>query len=191
MLRWWVLVRCGLTNKTTSKESYFDKRCIRFGFWYPVRRCTIGATGFRGSLGAVQTDRAPVPIPIKATACQGLSSHRLQQLSFLLFALFSRICLQIPFARTCSEELVRRKGSSPSLYLLWPALSSFLQIHMASATACGSTAFAGQTLLKPVSELSRKVGTNEARVTMRKAASSSSIWFVCPLYSSSFHLHPS
>jgi hypothetical protein len=55
----------------------------------------------------------------------------------------------------------------------------FLGVAMASATACASTAFAGQTLLKQSSELSRKVGSNEARVQMRgsKSSSSSSIWF--------------
>jgi len=54
----------------------------------------------------------------------------------------------------------------------------FLGVAMASATACASTAFAGQTLLKQSSELSRKVGSNEARVQMRGSkSSSSSIWF--------------
>jgi hypothetical protein len=51
---------------------------------------------------------------------------------------------------------------------------------MAAATACASTALAGQSLLKPVNELSRKVGNVEARVTMRrtvsKSAGSDSIW---------------
>jgi hypothetical protein len=56
---------------------------------------------------------------------------------------------------------------------------------MAAATACASTALAGQSLLKPVNELSRKVGTSEARITMRKSKSSSSdsIWYV------PFHWH--
>jgi light-harvesting complex II chlorophyll a/b binding protein 2 len=51
---------------------------------------------------------------------------------------------------------------------------------MATATtACASTAFAGQTVLKQVSELSSKVGNSEARVQMRgsKAKASSSIWY--------------
>jgi hypothetical protein len=46
---------------------------------------------------------------------------------------------------------------------------------MAAATAMHSTALAGQSLLKPVNELFRKVGAGEARVTMAKG-SSSSIW---------------
>lgn len=44
-----------------------------------------------------------------------------------------------------------------------------------------STALAGQGVLKPVNELSRKVGNVEARVTMRrtvsKSAGSDSIWY--------------
>jgi hypothetical protein len=55
---------------------------------------------------------------------------------------------------------------------------------MATATtACASTAFAGQTVLKQVSELSSKVGNSEARVQMRgsKAKASSSIWSVMVL----------
>jgi hypothetical protein len=55
---------------------------------------------------------------------------------------------------------------------------------MATATtACASTAFAGQTVLKQVSELSNKVGNSEARVQMRgsKAKASSSIWSVMVL----------
>ena len=51
---------------------------------------------------------------------------------------------------------------------------------MAAATAMHSTALAGQSLLKPVNELSRKVGAGEARVTMAKG-SSSSIWWVSDL----------
>jgi hypothetical protein len=49
---------------------------------------------------------------------------------------------------------------------------------MAAATACASTALAGQSLLKPVNELSRKVGNVDARITMRRTASKSSgsIW---------------
>jgi hypothetical protein len=55
---------------------------------------------------------------------------------------------------------------------------------MATATtACASTAFAGQTVLKQVSELSSKVGNSEARVQMRgsKAKVSGSIWSVMVL----------
>jgi hypothetical protein len=55
---------------------------------------------------------------------------------------------------------------------------------MATATtACASTAFAGQTVLKQVSELSSKVGNSEARVQMRgsKAKASGSIWSVMVL----------
>ena len=52
---------------------------------------------------------------------------------------------------------------------------------MAAATACASTALAGQSLLKQSNELARRVGTSEARVTMRKTASKSagsdSIWW--------------
>ncbi len=49
---------------------------------------------------------------------------------------------------------------------------------MAAATAMHSTALAGQSLLKPVNELARQVGSSDARVTMRKTAakSSDSIW---------------
>jgi hypothetical protein len=41
-----------------------------------------------------------------------------------------------------------------------------------------STALAGQSLLKPVNELARQVGANDARISMRKTAakSSDSIW---------------
>ena len=67
-----------------------------------------------------------------------------------------------------------------------PTLLSLHQLHarrsitMAAATACASTSLAGQALLRPASELSRKVGANEARVTMRKAASQgTSYWYVC------------
>ncbi len=51
---------------------------------------------------------------------------------------------------------------------------------MATATACASTAFAGQTVLKQVSELASKVGSSEARVQMRgsRSKSSGSIWSV-------------
>ena len=53
---------------------------------------------------------------------------------------------------------------------------------MAAATACASTALAGQSLLKQSNELARKVNVGEARVTMRKTASKSqssdSIWWV-------------
>jgi hypothetical protein len=52
---------------------------------------------------------------------------------------------------------------------------------MATATACASTAFAGQTVLKQVSELASKVGSSEARVQMRGSkskSSSGSIWSV-------------
>jgi len=52
---------------------------------------------------------------------------------------------------------------------------------MAAATAMHSTALAGQSLLKPVNELARQVGTSDARITMRKTASKSSssdsIWY--------------
>lgn len=52
---------------------------------------------------------------------------------------------------------------------------------MAAATACASTALAGQSLLKQTNELARSVGTAEARVTMRKTVSKSkssdSIWY--------------
>ena len=50
---------------------------------------------------------------------------------------------------------------------------------MAAATACASTALAGQSLLKPVNELARQVGTSEARITMRRTQqkSSDSIWY--------------
>jgi light-harvesting complex II chlorophyll a/b binding protein 1/light-harvesting complex II chlorophyll a/b binding protein 2 len=51
---------------------------------------------------------------------------------------------------------------------------------MAAATACASTALAGQSLLKQSNELARNVNLGEARVTMRKSASKSaasgSIW---------------
>jgi len=47
----------------------------------------------------------------------------------------------------------------------------------AMATACASTALAGQSLLQPANELVRKVGTSNARVTMRKASSSTSYWY--------------
>jgi hypothetical protein len=51
---------------------------------------------------------------------------------------------------------------------------------MAAATACTSTALAGQSLLKKSNELARNVNLGEARVTMRKSASKStasgSIW---------------
>ncbi len=49
---------------------------------------------------------------------------------------------------------------------------------MAAATAMHSTALAGQSLLKPVNELARKVGNVDARVTMRGTVSKSadSIW---------------
>ncbi len=43
---------------------------------------------------------------------------------------------------------------------------------MAAATACASTALAGQSLLKPVNELSKQVGAGKARVTMAKAGGS-------------------
>lgn len=48
----------------------------------------------------------------------------------------------------------------------------------AAATAMHSTALAGQTLLKPVNELARKVGNSEARTTMRRTVSkgADSIW---------------
>lgn len=49
---------------------------------------------------------------------------------------------------------------------------------MATATACASTALAGQSLLKQSNELARNVNLGEARVTMRKSASSGSIWSV-------------
>ena len=53
---------------------------------------------------------------------------------------------------------------------------------MAAATAMHSTALAGQSLLKPVNELARQVGTSESRISMRKTASKSSgsdsIWYV-------------
>jgi light-harvesting complex II chlorophyll a/b binding protein 2 len=52
---------------------------------------------------------------------------------------------------------------------------------MAAATACASTSLAGQSLLRPVNELARKVGTNEARVTMRKSSSSTSFWYAATL----------
>eukprot|EP00246_Nothoceros_aenigmaticus_P017634 TRINITY_DN87_c0_g1_i1.p1 TRINITY_DN87_c0_g1~~TRINITY_DN87_c0_g1_i1.p1 ORF type:complete len:266 (-),score=30.43 TRINITY_DN87_c0_g1_i1:336-1133(-) len=50
---------------------------------------------------------------------------------------------------------------------------------MASATACASTSFAGQTVLKQVNELSRKVGNVEARVQMKRTQKSAppSIWY--------------
>lgn len=48
---------------------------------------------------------------------------------------------------------------------------------MAACTATHSTALAGQTALKSINELSRKVGNVQARVTMRKASSSDSIWY--------------
>ena len=47
---------------------------------------------------------------------------------------------------------------------------------MAAATACASTALAGQWLLKPVNELSRQVGSSKARVVMAKGKSTDSIW---------------
>lgn len=53
---------------------------------------------------------------------------------------------------------------------------------MAAATACASTALAGQSLLRKSNELARNVTLGEARVTMRKSASKSaasgSIWSV-------------
>ena len=53
---------------------------------------------------------------------------------------------------------------------------------MAAATACTSTALAGQSLLKQSNDLARNVNLGEARVTMRKSASKSaasgSIWWV-------------
>jgi hypothetical protein len=53
---------------------------------------------------------------------------------------------------------------------------------MAAATACASTALAGQSLLRQSNELARNVNLGEARVTMRKSASKStssgSIWSV-------------
>jgi len=52
---------------------------------------------------------------------------------------------------------------------------------MAAATACASTAFAGQTVLKPTSELASKVGASESRLQMRGSkakAVSGSIWYV-------------
>ncbi len=52
---------------------------------------------------------------------------------------------------------------------------------MAAATACASTAFAGQTVLKPTSELASKVGVSESRLQMRGSKSkavSGSIWCV-------------
>ncbi|KAH8936310.1 hypothetical protein BDL97_17G078600 [Sphagnum fallax] len=51
---------------------------------------------------------------------------------------------------------------------------------MAAATACASTAFAGQTVLKPTSELASKVGVSESRLQMRGSkakAVSGSIWY--------------
>ena len=53
---------------------------------------------------------------------------------------------------------------------------------MAAATACASTALAGQSLLRQSNELARNANFGEARVTMRKSASKSaasgSIWYV-------------
>ncbi|CAK9209570.1 unnamed protein product [Sphagnum troendelagicum] len=51
---------------------------------------------------------------------------------------------------------------------------------MAAATACASTAFAGQTVLKSTSELASKVGASESRLQMRGSkakAVSGSIWY--------------
>jgi hypothetical protein len=59
--------------------------------------------------------------------------------------------------------------SSPSCKKSLPS-SQFLQLWR----PLPSTALAGQSLLKPVNELSRKVGNVEARVTMRRAVSKSS-----------------
>jgi hypothetical protein len=53
---------------------------------------------------------------------------------------------------------------------------------MAAATACASTALAGQSLLRQSNVLARNANLGEARVTMRKSASKSpasgSIWYV-------------
>jgi hypothetical protein len=110
----------------------------------------------------------------------GLSSWSNPNKSSLLLQVFHRLSLSRICSLICS---VNSLSSSP------PSLSHSLCLSlcadMASATACASTAFAGQTVLKQSSELSIKVGTNEARVQMRsRGGAPSSVWSaLCPCLS--------
>jgi len=89
-------------------------------------------------------------------------------------------------ARVCDcgkyvrEEEVNRKGIEGKC--VWQFVSIKI---MATASAISSSTFAGQQVLKPQSELSRKVGNVEARVSMRRTLKSTpeSIWY-CSLFSS-------
>jgi hypothetical protein len=78
------------------------------------------------------------------------------------------------------EEEENRKGIAGKC--VWQFVSIKI---MATASAISSSTFAGQQVLKPQSELSRKVGNVEARVSMRRTLKSTpeSIWY-CSLFSS-------
>jgi hypothetical protein len=78
------------------------------------------------------------------------------------------------------EEEENRKGIEGKC--VW---QFFIVKIMATASAISSSTFAGQQVLKPQSELSRKVGNVEARVSMRRTLKSTpeSIWY-CSLFSS-------
>jgi light-harvesting complex II chlorophyll a/b binding protein 2 len=72
------------------------------------------------------------------------------------------------------EEAENRKGIAGKC--VWQFFSIKI---MATASAISSSTFAGQQVLKPQSELSRKVGNVEARVSMRRTLKSTpeSIWY--------------
>lgn len=79
-------------------------------------------------------------------------------------------------------------SSSPLCRLAPPRSIDRPAAAMAAATACASTSLAGQSLLQPANELARKVGTSQARITMRKASSgnSGSYWYVFFAYALGF-----
>jgi hypothetical protein len=112
--------------------------------------------------------------------CSGLSSWSNTNKSSFLLQVFHPLYLSRIRSLICSENSL----SSSRLSLSY-SLCLSLCADMASATACASTAFAGQTVLKQSSELSIKVGTNEARVQMRsRGGAPSSIWSaLCPCFS--------
>jgi len=89
----------------------------------------------------------------------------------------ARVCACGKYVR---EEEENRKGIEGK------CVRQFVSIKiMATASAISSSTFAGQQVLKPQSELSRKVGNVEARVSMRRTLKSTpeSIWY-CSLFSS-------